>query len=69
MKKIQEISDPNSCLNRASPDEFLFVLRSKDKAMADTIVFWAGLRIGMGLNKLWDPKIQEALALAEKLKE
>lgn len=69
MLKHDELADPNSCLNKANDEDFIFVLIQKDIAMADTIRFWCSKRIVMGKNKHDDPKIKEAMALADKLDE
>lgn len=41
MIKTQEISDPNSCLNRAADDEPLFVLRANDETAPSVVWNWA----------------------------
>jgi hypothetical protein len=66
MKKLDELSDPNSCLNKARDDEQLFVLIGRDPAMSQTLRYWAHKRIQLGKNKQDDQQIQEALALADK---
>lgn len=63
MLKLQEITDPQSCLNRAKDDEFVFVLREKDPCMAMTIRNWIEARVLAGLNKRSDEKIKTAEAL------
>lgn len=69
MKKTDEISNPNSCLNRAADNEPLFVLRGKDITAPDTIRDWAERRVNAGKNERSDPQIQEALALADQMVE
>lgn len=64
MLKLQEANRPDSCWNKAQDDEIVFVLRSRDKAMAATIRGWAEMRVKLGLNAENDPKILEALAIA-----
>ena len=64
MRKTFEVSDPNSCLNRAQNNELIFVLISRDAAAASTIRYWCQLRILMGKNKQEDIQIQEALNMA-----
>ena len=66
MTKAKELSEPDSCLNRAKDDELLFVLLSRDYAAPKTIRFWADLRIRLGMNKPDDAQIIEARACAEK---
>lgn len=67
MKKRDELADPNSCMNKADNDEFVFVLRQKDPAIAATIRFWASERVRIGKNKADDPKILGALAEADEI--
>jgi hypothetical protein len=64
MRKELELSDPNSCLNKARPGEILFVLLSRDKAAPGTIRDWCERRIAFGLNEPGDPQILEAKACA-----
>ena len=67
MLKRLELSDPTSCLNKAAPDELIFVILERDDAMPGTIRFWAAERVRLGLNKLEDAKIQSALRDAAAL--
>jgi hypothetical protein len=67
MKKAKELSDPNSCMNRARPDEWTFVLLARDAAAPSTIRYWAAERIRLGKNNLSDPQILEALACANAM--
>ena len=69
MLKTDEISNPNSCLNKARPDERLFVLLARDPAAPDVIRFWARKRIWLGKNKITDPQIVEALECARLMEE
>jgi len=64
MKKDLEMSDPKSCLNKAKPDEMLFVLLERDHAAPKTIRTWIRERIKLGLNSINDPQILEAEACA-----
>jgi hypothetical protein len=43
MLKRDELSNPNSCLNKAMNDEPIFVLRANDPCAPDTIRAWADL--------------------------
>lgn len=62
--KRDELSNPTSCLNKASDDEPVFVLRAHDPLAADTIRYWAGLRRAQrGL----EAKTDEALACADSM--
>lgn len=67
MKKVDELNDKSSCLNRAKDDELVFVLLGRDVAMPETLRFWARLRISEGKNTETDLQITEALALADKV--
>ena len=41
MLKAEELRHPMSCLNKAAPDEPIFVLRAKDSLSAQTVRLWA----------------------------
>lgn len=69
MRKREELSNPNSCLNRAADDEMLFVLRGSDVAAPDTVRAWCRSRIEAGKNTKRDSQILEALAWAEAVEE
>ncbi len=62
MRKRDELTDPNSCLNKARDDEFLFVLLGRDKAAPAAVRAWIVERIRLGKNKWTDPQIVEAQA-------
>lgn len=40
MRKLLEINDPSSCLNKAEDNEPLFVLRAHDITTPDVVRFW-----------------------------
>lgn len=65
MLKRHEISDPNSCLNKAKDNQMVFVLTENDKAMEETIEFWINKRIELGLNELGDTKMVTAQNVAD----
>lgn len=67
MIKRRELTDPNSCLNKAADDELLFVLIGRDEDMADTVRYWTRRRIRRGKNRADDAQIIEALQLADTL--
>jgi hypothetical protein len=69
VRKIEEIMNPKSCLNKAAEDELIFVLRANDPAMADTIRSWVTIRVQRKLNKLTDVRIVEAIKLANLVDE
>jgi hypothetical protein len=64
VKKRDELSDPNSCLNRADEDEFVFVLLGRDPSGAAAIRAWVSDRVRRGINRLADDQIQSALRMA-----
>lgn len=43
MIKRKELSDPNSCINRAEDDEPVFVLRAKDPIASQVVLYWCKL--------------------------
>jgi len=47
MRKIEEIRDPRSCLNRAENSEMLFVLLGRDPAAPAAIRAWINMRVQM----------------------
>lgn len=47
MKKILELMDPRSCLNKARLDEPIFVLRAKDKLTPAVVGLWAEQAAGV----------------------
>lgn len=69
MIKSKEVSDPNSCLNRAADDEPIFVLRAHDVTMPAAIDAWIDYRIKAGKNMPNDPQIVEATRLAHQAEE
>lgn len=69
MRKTQELSDPTSCLNKARPDEILFVLLARDAAAPVAIESWVAERLRLGKNQPADAQITEALAAADAMRE
>ena len=67
MRKIAELTNPMSCLNRAKPDEMVFVLLGRDIAAPVAIRAWANWRIQSGQNTENDIQITEALRCAEMM--
>lgn len=67
MRKRDEISDPNSCFNRAKDDEIVFVVLGRDEAAPATIRGWVGERLRRGKNALGDRQILEALDCANQI--
>lgn len=63
MLKKDELTNPNSCINKALPDEMVFVLLGRDKAAPAALRAWIGERLRLGLNLLMsDPQIAGAEA-------
>jgi hypothetical protein len=69
MIKREELTNPNSCLNRAKDDEMTFVLLARDAAAPDAIRHWVAVRCVLGKNKLTDPQIKEALECAKNMEQ
>lgn len=65
MIKNQELLDPKSCLNKAAPDEPIFVLRAKDKLAPQTIRHWATMSFGVHEKE----KIADAELLATSMED
>jgi hypothetical protein len=60
MRKRDEISNPASCLNRARPNEMIFVLLGRDVAAVETVRAWISSRIAKDKNTPDDLQIKEA---------
>lgn len=69
MRKIHEIKDPSSCLNKSRENEIIFVLCARDPASPETIRQWCNRRLLLGLNLLNDEKIQSALQIASQMEK
>lgn len=73
MRKVAEIENPNSCLNRAGADEPLFVLRSTDELASSIVRTWAIMYFkqksahAMGMTPKQRAKYEEAMALAAQM--
>lgn len=67
MRKKDEISDPNSCLNTAKTYDWIFVLIEKDIAAPATIRFWVQERIRLGKNQPNDDQLKSALRVATNM--
>jgi hypothetical protein len=65
MIKRKEVSDPTSCLNRATDDEPVFVLLGRDVSAPTTIKYWIADRISQGKNVRSDPEIRDAELMAD----
>lgn len=69
MIKREELSNPNSCINRAKDEELTFVLLARDAAAPVAIQAWADERVRIGKNKEEDPQIVNAREIAKAMKE
>jgi hypothetical protein len=72
MEKHLETSDPSSCLNKAHPNEPLFVLRGQDRVAAEVVRYWVYLASGgmphlFQLPKDISAKAMEALKIAKAM--
>lgn len=67
MIKHEELSNPNSCMNRANNDEMTFVLLGRDSAAPVAIRAWVNERIRQGKNEHNDPQILDALRCADAM--
>ncbi len=67
MEKRHELTDPNSCINRARDNEMTFVLLGRDAAAPVAIRAWIVERIRLGKNKADDPQILEAAGCADRM--
>jgi hypothetical protein len=63
MRRDLELSLPDSCINRAAPDEPVFVLRAKDPIASSIVRAWA-LRAKTVHER---EKIDEAIELAHSM--
>jgi hypothetical protein len=64
MLKRDELEHPESCLNKASAHERLFVLLARDVAAPVAIRAWVAERLRLNKNVETDPQIVEALECA-----
>lgn len=64
MRKFLELESKESCINRAKPDEWVFVLLGRDHSAPVAIRAWIAHRIKEGKNTPGDPQITEAERVA-----
>ena len=67
MRKNEELTNPESCLNKAKPGEKIFVLLGRDVAAPAAIQAWINERIRLGKNQPSDSQIQEAMCCAVEM--
>lgn len=68
MIKCEELTNANSCMNKARDDEMTFVLLGRDPAAPAAIRMWISERIRIGKNQANDPQIVEAYECIEQMK-
>ena len=61
MRKRDELSDPQSCINKAASSEPIFVLRGQDMLAPAVVELWARLAQLHGANP---DKVREAMNCA-----
>jgi hypothetical protein len=67
VKKIDELTDPESCLSKAKDDELIFVLLARDPCAASAVEHWIRERVRRGINKLSDAKIVSAIQWCQQV--
>lgn len=67
MLKREELTNPESCLNRARDDEHVFVLLGRDPAAPAAIRAWVEERIRLGKNAPGDPQLADAAFAAAEM--
>lgn len=65
MLKFLELRSPTSCLNKASNEEPVFVLRAKDSMAPQTVRLWASM--SHGIHE--EDKVDEAFKCAAHMEE
>ena len=69
MVKLEELSNPKSCMSRAADHEMTFVLLARDAAAPAAIRAWVNERIRLGKNAADDEQILEALHCANFMEQ
>lgn len=64
MIKSEEISNPDSCLNKAGDEEPVFVLRAHDRTAPFTVRFWITQARGRGAP---EAKLKEAQEIVDEM--
>lgn len=59
----------NPCLQKAEPNEPIFVLLGRDPATPAAIYAWADKRVALGKNSWQDEQIKRAILLASQLEK
>ena len=66
-KKYELLGNFHSCMNKAHPEEMVFVLLSRDAAAPAAIRAWVDERLRIGKNAKTDSQIIEALECAKTM--
>jgi len=69
MRKKDEISSADSCMQRAHAMEMTFVLLGRDPAAPVAVRAWVAERIRIGKNRADDPHVVDALEVARIMEE
>lgn len=74
MLRAQEIQSQSSCLNKASDDEPIFVLRANDECAPDIVMKWAfayrASKVAQGeMTQRQMDKYEEAIELADLMRK
>lgn len=74
MLRAQEIQSQSSCLNKASDDEPIFVLRANDELAPDIVMKWAfayrAAKVAQGeMTQRQMDKYEEAIELADLMRK
>jgi hypothetical protein len=69
MIKADELTNPESCMSRALPNEMTFVLLGRDRCAPWVVRFWAILRVLWRKNRWNDPQIREAFECARRMRD
>ncbi len=69
MRKKDEISSADSCMQRAHEMEMTFVLLGRDPAAPVAVRAWVAERIRIGKNRADDPHVVDALEVARIMEE
>ena len=69
MIKLEELTNPDSCMNRAKDHEMTFVLLARDVVAPRVIRLWVQERLLSGKNQPHDVQIVDALHCADYMEQ
>jgi hypothetical protein len=69
MTKRRELSEKDSCFNKADMSETIFVLLGRDPAAPAAIRAWCQRRVELHKNTWVDSQIQEAMITAQMIED